>query len=680
MAAKIKEHPPVCRALRRGSWSRRASSPRRRSRQRNERAPASELQAAHDELRAKIEAGEYADPTADRHRRARPHAAARASRPRSPRSELRTLNEELLAVPESFTIHRKLRKPLAQAARGAGRRAGSTSATPRRSRFASLLDRGRPRPPHRPGHRARHLLATATSSSTTRRPACATRRSRTSPERQAPFELHNSPLSEIACLGFEYGYSAAGARDARPLGGAVRRLRQRGAGDHRQFIVSGRGEVGPDLAAHAAAARTATRASGPEHSSARIERFLAARRRGQHPRRQPHDRRPSTSTCCAARRGSRKPRPLVVFTPKSLLRLPRATSTLEDLTDGLLPVRPRRPARRGPRREGRAARALQRQDLLRHRRAHERARAPRTSPIARVELLYPFAKEQLTRADRALPEPEGDRLGPGGAAQHGRLDACMPRRMPELLPEGVELGYVGRPAARQPRRGLPGRPHQGAGADRAHGPDGPAREPPVLAERRSMHGFESPPNARRPARRASLTDRPSGHRPVRAVGWLSRSERCTSDHGHREGVAAIRTGAESSPGVVLRGAARAPIRALQPHEPPHAHVESGLRGIAPWRHLGHAAPETMDRGRKIAAVASTSVEATHALASAVATPRCRAPAAQARAGPLFRWVKIASWFESACSRRCSSSGSRPDSTPRPCSSAAARPRLPRLSR
>ena len=42
-----------------------------------------------------------------------------------------------------------------------------------------------------------------------------------------PFELYNSPLSEIACLGFEYGYSAATPERAGPLGGAVRRLRQR---------------------------------------------------------------------------------------------------------------------------------------------------------------------------------------------------------------------------------------------------------------------------------------------------------------------------------------------------------------------------------------------------------------------------------------------------------------------
>ena len=42
----------------------------------------------------------------------------------------------------------------------------------------------------------------------------------------ASFEIHNSPLSEYACVGFEYGYSAGGAGGARALGGPVRRLRR----------------------------------------------------------------------------------------------------------------------------------------------------------------------------------------------------------------------------------------------------------------------------------------------------------------------------------------------------------------------------------------------------------------------------------------------------------------------
>ena len=77
---------------------------------------------------------------------------------------------------------------------------------------------------------------------------------------------------------------------------------------------------------------------GPEHSSARIERFLTLCAENNMqvataPRRR------NISTCCGARctaapdrRGMRKP--LIVFTPKSLLRHPKAVSTVDEFTSG----------------------------------------------------------------------------------------------------------------------------------------------------------------------------------------------------------------------------------------------------------------------------------------------------------------------------------------------------------
>ena len=107
--------------------------------------------------------------------------------------------------------------------------------------------------------------------------------------------------------------------------------------------------------------------SGPEHSSARIERFLALGAEGNI--------RIANPTTAAQyfhllRRQAliRKPRPLVVFTPKGLLRLAGAASTLEDLTDGEFQFILDDPTAAERRDEGRAPRPLHGQDLLRHRR------------------------------------------------------------------------------------------------------------------------------------------------------------------------------------------------------------------------------------------------------------------------------------------------------------------------
>ena len=148
----------------------------------------------------------------------------------------------------------------------------------------------------------------------------------------APMELHNSPLSELACMGFEYGYSQE-APETLVLWEAQ-------FGDFvnsaqviiDQFIVSGLAKWGQTsrltlLLPHG------YEGSGPEHSSARLERFLALAAEGNI--------RVASPTTPAQyfhllRRQARiaKQRPLIVMTPKSLLRLPQAASSVADLAEG----------------------------------------------------------------------------------------------------------------------------------------------------------------------------------------------------------------------------------------------------------------------------------------------------------------------------------------------------------
>ncbi len=146
------------------------------------------------------------------------------------------------------------------------------------------------------------------------------------------FEIYNSALSESAVMGFEYGYSVAAA-DALVLWEAQ-------FGDFGnvaqpiidQFLAADRAKWGQNcglvlLLPHG------YEGQGPEHSSARLERFLQLCAEGNL-----RVANPSTPAQYfhILRRQARDAarRPLVLMQPKSLLRLPEAASRLEDLVTG----------------------------------------------------------------------------------------------------------------------------------------------------------------------------------------------------------------------------------------------------------------------------------------------------------------------------------------------------------
>ena len=108
------------------------------------------------------------------------------------------------------------------------------------------------------------------------------------PQATASFEIHNSPLSENATIGFEYGYNVQAPERLVIWEGAVRRLHQRRAGDHRRVRHLGPRQVGPDAVAGAAvAARLRRPGTGPfERPAGALPRV---RRRHQPARRQLHD-------------------------------------------------------------------------------------------------------------------------------------------------------------------------------------------------------------------------------------------------------------------------------------------------------------------------------------------------------------------------------------------------------
>ena len=275
---------------------------------------------------------------------------------------------------------------------------------------------------------------------------------------QARFEVFDSSLSEYAVLGFEFGYSVAD-----PL---TLVLWEAQFGDFAngaqilidQFISSAESKWGQPsglvlLLPHG------FEGQGPEHSSARIERFLVLCAGNNM----------QVANCTTPaqyfhllrrqmyggtdRRGMRKP--LVIFTPKSLLRHPKAVSTVAELTSGgFREVLWDRPPGLSITRVVFCSGKIY-YDLL----AAREARQANHVALIRIEQLYPFAESDANDALLRYPltaeavwaQEEPRNMGPWRFIEE--------QLQPLLAPTGRELRYVGRAESASPATGS-GRRHQ----------------------------------------------------------------------------------------------------------------------------------------------------------------------------------------------------------------------------
>src|SRR3954447_22057744 len=376
---------------------------------------------------------------------------------RSPSPEVKTavsaerliaLNEDLLRLPEGFNVHPKLLRQLERRRETVGPDGGIDWAHAEALAFASLLSEGTPvrltgQDSERGTFSQRHLVLHDVKTGQRVSPI------QSLPGALAPMELHNSPLSEIACLGFEYGYSME-APETLVLWEAQ-------FGDFvnsaqvivDQFIISALAKWGQTtrltlLLPHG------YEGSGPEHSSARLERFLMLAAEGNI--------RVANLTTPAQyfhllRRQARvaKQRPLVIVTPKSLLRLPQATSRLDHLSESrFYPVlaEPRVDVDKVTRLVFCTGKLYY--DLKNHATRENNEGVA----ISRVELLYPFPQAQIMEEIARYPnlrevvwvqeEPRNM-----GARAH------MSPRMLQILPDHLEFGYIGRPERASPGEGYP---------------------------------------------------------------------------------------------------------------------------------------------------------------------------------------------------------------------------------
>ncbi len=320
--------------------------------------------------------------------------------PPVPAERLIALNEELLTLPNHFNANPKLTRILQRRMTTLDKEGGIDWGQAEALAFASLLTEGisirlTGQDAERGTFGHRNAVLHSIEDDETYIPL------QHLSEAQASFSIYNSALSETGALGFEYGYSIQ-ATDLLVLWEAQ-------FGDFAnvaqviidQFIASGRAKWMQDsslvlLLPHG------YEGQGPEHSSARLERYLQLAAQDNW----------RVANCSTAaqyyhllrlqahlgniKSSKRYPRPLVLMTPKALLRHPLASARLEDLTKGSF--QPVIDDARAHKRANQIRRVILCSgkiaiDLL----AHESRAHNEDIAIVRVEMLYPFPGEELKK-------------------------------------------------------------------------------------------------------------------------------------------------------------------------------------------------------------------------------------------------------------------------------------------
>jgi len=265
---------------------------------------------------------------------------------------------------------------------------------------------------------------------------------------QGAFLIYDSPLNEFASLGFEYGESVV-AKDALVAWEAQ-------FGDFineaqvivDQFIVAGEEKWGQTsgvtlLLPHG------YEGQGPEHSSARLERFLTLSAEGNIQVVVPST--PAQYFHLLRRQMHRDIRkPLIVFTPKSLLRLASARSRTEEFVRGHfqeLLADPNDPPAEGVRA------VLLTSGKLSYELATKREKDARNDlAIVRVEQLYPFPVDQILRQVARHPSLRAVRWAQEEPENMGAY-AFVHARLHSALPEGIAFSHVARPESASPAGG-----------------------------------------------------------------------------------------------------------------------------------------------------------------------------------------------------------------------------------
>jgi 2-oxoglutarate dehydrogenase E1 component len=215
---------------------------------------------------------------------------------------------------------------------------------------------------------------------------------------QAPFYVYDSLLSEYAAMGFEYGYSVA-RPDALVAWEAQFGDFANGAQEIIDEFISASEVKWGQTSNVVLLLPHGYEGQGPDHSSARIERYLAMSAEGNWVITMPSTPANYFHLLRLHTLGARK-RPLVVFTPKSMLRLRAATSSPQEFTSGeFRPVITEHHDNPSAVRRVILCTGKVYYDLIKHR----EAAGITDTAIVRVERLYPLPANEINAALATYP-------------------------------------------------------------------------------------------------------------------------------------------------------------------------------------------------------------------------------------------------------------------------------------
>jgi 2-oxoglutarate dehydrogenase E1 component len=401
-----------------------------------------EVQAAFDRVLTQVKAARAPEENGNGHHAAAPDLASvdTSVRPEA----LRSVNERLLTWPSDFKPLPKLAKLLERRRAALGEAGGIDWGHAEALALGSLLMQGvavrlTGQDSERGTFSHRQAVLHDSEHGTSYAPL------QHLPGATGRFEVYNSPLSEMAVLAFEYGYSVAAPQTLVIWEAQYGDFANVAQPIIDQFIASDRAKWGQDsgvvlLLPHG------YEGGGPEHSSARLERFLQLA--AENNMRIAYPSTPAQYFHILRRQAMASDRrPLVLMQPKSLLRLPQAASHLSDLSSGRF-----RPVIDSATQEiEHVRRVVLCTGKLYYDLAGQAAKNGAIA-LARIEELYPWPHEEIARVIDRYPALEEVVWAQEEPKNMGAWSFVAPR-LRAAVGNTLPIRYIGRPERASPAEG-----------------------------------------------------------------------------------------------------------------------------------------------------------------------------------------------------------------------------------